>query len=80
MKQTQRTVEVTEVTLNTLEDCIDLLKWCQTQDGLSVAVVSRVDGAITVQAEGFTVPTVYADLGDVIRWDGTMFSVDKAGQ
>lgn len=71
------TVIVQKMILNTLEDCVSLLDWAQTQDGLAVTISAQADGTVQIQAEGVTVPTVYATLGDTIRWDGTRFTVTQ---
>lgn len=75
MKQTKRTVQVSEAKLVSLQDCLDLLEWSMTQDGLVVSITGDVEGQIRVQCEGFTVPTVYATLGDTVVWDGSRFDV-----
>ena len=72
------TIVVQKMILNTLEDCVSLLNWAQSQDGLAVTISAQTDGAIQIQAEGITVPTVYATLGDTIRWDGSRFTVTKS--
>jgi hypothetical protein len=71
------TIVVQKTELNTLEDCISLLSWAQAQEGLAVTISAQADGNIQVQAEGVTVPTVYATLGDTVRWDGTRFTVTQ---
>ena len=77
MIEQQVTLTITKAELVTLADVVALLEWSQSQDGLTVTVTARVDGGITVQAEGVEVPTVYAELGDTIAWDGTRFTVEK---
>lgn len=81
MKQTNRTVSVSEAYLGTVQDCVDLLEWSRSQDGLTVSVTGTVDGDIVVQCEGFTVPTVYAKLGDTVVWNGVdRFEVIEGGE
>lgn len=69
------TIVVQKMVLNTLEDCVSLLDWAQTEDGLAVTISAQANGTIQIQAEGVSVPTVYATLGDTIRWDGSRFTV-----
>lgn len=75
MQEETITVTVTKTTLTTVADCVGLLEWSQTVPGVAVAVSARTDGQIVVQAEGDTVDTVYAELGDTIMWDGARFTV-----
>lgn len=77
MIEQQVTVTITKAELATLTDVMELLEWSQPQEGLTVTVTAKVDGSIAIQAEGVEVPTVYAELGDTIVWDGTRFTVEK---
>lgn len=80
LKAARRTLEVIDLTLTCLQDCIDLLVWSQTQEGLVVSVTADPAGNLVVQAEGFTVPTVQATIGDTICWDGFRFTVESAAK
>ena len=71
------TITVTKAQLDNLSDVMALIAWSQQHPGLTVTVTASPDGGITVQAEGVEVPTVYAELGDTIAWDGTRFTVEK---
>lgn len=64
-----------DITLSGLQDCVDLMVWSQSQDGLVVSVTSDPQGDLVVQCEGFTVPTVQARIGDTVSWDGFRFTV-----
>ena len=75
MEETEITVTVTRMTLNTVQDCFTLLEWTRSQPGVGCTVSAKVDSEIYCQIDGTSVPTAIARLGDTVIWDGTRFIV-----
>ena len=77
MIEQEVTRTITKAEILTMSDVVGLLDWARNQPGLTVTATAGIDGGVIIQAEGTDVPTVYAELGDTIVWDGTRFTVEK---